>query len=379
MHRARRRRARARLRHAGVGGRGQAGDDDRGALRQDGPSGPAGLDGARRPPVRLLPGRPAHVRGGTPRPEQDAHRSGHRHGHGGEHLPLRHLPADPRGHPPGGRARAGRCMMTARRRLSRRTLLKGGLAVGTDLVVGFRLPFLDRLLAEAQGPGVFAPNQWLRIDRDGVVTIINSVPEMGQGSMTTMPMIVADELDADFDKIRIESAPTDPKVYGNPVTGQQAYGGSRGVRDHLEPLRKAGAAARLMLRQAAAQEWGVPLDEVTTEPGAVVHVPSGRRLLYGQLVDKAQALPVPQNPPLKTKDQFRYIGKDVRRVDVPQKVNGQAVYGIDLKVPGMLVASIERCPVVAGGKVKSFNATAAKALSGVKHVVQVTSGVAVVA
>jgi isoquinoline 1-oxidoreductase subunit beta len=269
--------------------------------------------------------------------------------------------------------------MARRLHLGRRTLLKGGLAVGTGLVIGFRLPLLDRLLAEAQGPGVFAPNQWLRIDRDGVVTIINSVPEMGQGSMTTMPMIVADELDADWDKIRIESAPTDPKVYGNPVTGQMSYGGSRGVRDHLEPLRKAGAAARLMLRQAAAQEWGVPLDEVTTEPGVVVHAPSGRRLTYGQLVDKAQALPVPQNPPLKKKSEFRYIGKDVRRVDVPQKVNGQAVYGIDVKLPGLLVASIEKCPVVAGGKVKSFDATATKAIPGVKHVVQVSSGVAVVA
>ena len=245
--------------------------------------------------------------------------------------------------------------------------------------MGFRLPFLDAILAQTQGAGVFAPNQWLRIDRDGVVTIINSVPEMGQGSMTTMPMIVADELDAEWDRIRVEAAPTDPKVYGNPVTGQQSYGGSRGVRDHLEPLRKAGAAARLMLRQAAAQEWGVPLDEVTTEPGVVIHVPSGRRLPYGQLVDKAQTLPVPQNPPLKTKDQFRYIGKDRPRVDVPQKVNGQAVYGIDVSVPGMLVASIERCPVVAKGQVKSFDATAAKAVPGVRHVVQVSSGVAVVA
>jgi CO/xanthine dehydrogenase Mo-binding subunit len=134
-----------------------------------------------------------------------------------------------------------------------------------------------------------------------------------------------------------------------------------------------------MLRQAAAKEWGVPLDEVTTEPGVVVHVPSGRRLPYGQLVDKAQILPVPQNPPLKSKDQFRYIGKARPRIDVPQKVNGRAVYGIDVKLPGLLVASIEKCPVVAGGKVKSFDATAAKAIPGVKHVVRVTSGVAVVA
>lgn len=269
--------------------------------------------------------------------------------------------------------------MAPHARPSRRALLKGGLAVGTGLVIGFRLPLLDRLLADAQGSGVFAPNQWLRIDRDGVVTIINSVPEMGQGSMTTMPMIVADELDADWDRVRVESAPTNPSLYANPVTRQQSYGGSRGVRDHLEPLRKAGAAARQMLREAAAKEWGVPVDEVTTEPGVAVHVATGRRLLYGQLVDKAQALPVPQNPPLKTKDQFRYIGKARARVDVPQKVNGRAVYGIDVKVPGMLVASIEKCPVVAGGKVKSFDATAAKAIPGVKHVVQVTSGVAVVA
>src|SRR4029077_5819543 len=154
--------------------------------------------------------------------------------------------------------------------------------------------------------------------------------------------------------------------------------GSRGVRDHLEPLRKAGAAARLMLRQAAAQEWGVPLDEVTTEPGVVIHVPSGRRLPYGQLVDKAQALPVPQNPKLKTPDQFKYIGKMVKRRDTPDKVTGRGIYGIDVQVPGMLVGSIERCPVF-GGKVQSFDASAAKAIKGVKDVVQVSNGVAVVA
>ena len=264
-------------------------------------------------------------------------------------------------------------------RISRRTLLRGGLAVGAGLVIGFRSPLQAPAVAEAQGSGLFAPNQWLRIDRDGVVTIVNSVPEMGQGAMTTMPMIVADELDADLDRIRIEQAPANPSLYANPVTGAQSYGGSRGVRDHLQMLRKAGAAGRQMLREAAAQEWGVPVDEVDTEPGAVIHRPTGRRLLYGQLVDKAQGLPVPQNPTLKTKDQFRYIGKDRHRVDVPPKVNGQAVYGIDVQVPGMLIASIERCPVVAGGKVKSFDATAAKAVPGVKQVVQVTSGVAVVA
>jgi isoquinoline 1-oxidoreductase beta subunit len=270
-------------------------------------------------------------------------------------------------------------MATPLARPGRRTLLKGGLAVGAGLVVGFRVPLRDGLVADAQGSGVFAPNQWLRIDRDGVVTIINSVPEMGQGSMTTMPMIIADELDADWDRIRVESAPANPSLYANPVTRQQSYGGSRGVRDHLEMWRKAGAAARQMLREAASQEWGVPVSEVDTEPGVVIHRATGRRLLYGQLVDRAQALPVPQSPPLKTKDQFRYIGKSRPRLDVPAKVNGQAVYGMDVKVPGMLVASIERCPVVAGGKVKRVDATAARAVPGVKHVVEVSRGVAVVA
>jgi isoquinoline 1-oxidoreductase beta subunit len=262
--------------------------------------------------------------------------------------------------------------------LSRRDLLTSGLAIGAGLVVGFRLPLRLPGAAWAQGTGVFAPNQWLRVDRDGVVTIVNSVPEMGQGSLTTMTMIVADELDADWDRIRVEQAPANPKVYGNPVTGSPSYGGSRGVRDHLEPLRRAGAAARQMLREAGAQEWGVPVSEVETEPGVVIHRPTGRRLVYGQLVDRAQQLPVPQNPTLKTPAQFRYIGKERNRLDVPAKVTGKAVYGIDVQVPGMLVASIERCPVF-GGKAQSFDATAAKAVPGVKHVVHVSNGVAVVA
>ena len=178
--------------------------------------------------------------------------------------------------------------------VTRRTLLKGGLTIGAGLVIGFELPLSGVARALAQQAGVFAPNQWLKIDRDGVVTITNSVPEMGQGSMTTMPMIVADELDADWSKIKVEQAPANPALYANPVTKTQSYGGSRGVRDHLEMWRKAGAAARTMLKQAAAKEWGVPESEVDTEPGTVIHRPSGRKLMYGQLVDKAAQLPVPR-------------------------------------------------------------------------------------
>jgi isoquinoline 1-oxidoreductase subunit beta len=261
--------------------------------------------------------------------------------------------------------------------LSRRALLKGSLAVG--LTVGFRLLPRGTGSAHAQTPGVFAPNQWLSIDRDGLVTITNSVPEMGQGSMTTTTIIIADELDADWKRIRVEQAPADPQRYANPVTRSQAYGGSRGVRDHMEMWRKSAAAARAMLKQAAADEWGVPVDSVDTEPGVVVHRPTGRRLVYGRLVDRAQALPVPQSPTLKTPDQFRYIGKKVHRLDTPEKTTGRGIYGMDVQVPGMLVASIERPPVVSGGKVQSFDATAAKAIPGVKHVVPVTSGIAVVA
>src|SRR2546421_284386 len=263
-------------------------------------------------------------------------------------------------------------------KLPRRALLKGGAALGAGLVIGFRLP-LDAAAQPAQTtPGVFAPNQWLRIDRDGIVTITNSVPEMGQGAMTATPMIIADELDADWSKIRTEQAPANPKLYANPVTGNQSYGGSRGVRDHLAMWRKAAAAAREMLMQAAASEWAVPVESVETEPGAVVHRPTGRRLLYGQLVDRAQALPVPQDPKLKTPDKFRYIGKHVHRRDTPEKVTGRGIYGVDVRLPGMLVASIERCPVF-GGKVKSFDGTAAKQVKGVKQVVQVSNGIAVVA
>jgi isoquinoline 1-oxidoreductase beta subunit len=260
--------------------------------------------------------------------------------------------------------------------VTRRAILTGGAALGAGLVLGFRLP-LD---AAAQTAGVFEPNQWLRIDRDGIVTITSSVPEMGQGSMTTMPMVIADELDADWSKIKVEQAPANPKLYANPVTGAQAYGGSRGVRDHLALWRKSAAAARQMLREAAAKEWNVPETEVETEPGVVIHRPSGRTLLYGQLVDKAAQLPVPQNPTLKRKEQFRYMGKEgaAARLDVPMKVDGKAVYGMDVKLPGLLVASIERCPVF-GGTVQSFDATAAKAVKGVRQVVKVTNGVAVVA
>jgi isoquinoline 1-oxidoreductase beta subunit len=266
-----------------------------------------------------------------------------------------------------------------KRDITRRALLRGSVAIGAGLTIGFEFPARGAARAFAQSrPGLFKPNQWLSVDRDGVVTIVNSVPEMGQGSLTTTPMIIADELDADWKDVKVEQAPANPALYANPVTKSQSYGGSRGVRDHLEMWRKAAASAREMLMQAAANDWGVPMSEVTTEPGAVVHKSSGRRAPYGTLVDKAAQLPVPQNPKLKDPSQFRYIGKMVKRRDTPEKVTGKGVYGMDVQMPGLLVASIERCPVF-GGTLKSFDATETKKVAGVKDVVAVTNGVAVVA
>lgn len=260
-------------------------------------------------------------------------------------------------------------------RLSRRALLKGGLALGAGLTIGFRLS--GGGLA-AQSRKVFAPNAWIRIDADGWVTIVNSQSEMGQGTLTSMAMIVADELEADWSKVRVEQAPVDPR-YGNPgFGGQQFTAGSFSIRGLLTTWRRAGAAAREMLIAAAAKEWGVPASEVYAEQGKVIHRPTGRVVTYGALADKAGQLPVPQNPTLKTRDQFKLIGKKMARLDTPDKVTGRAIYGIDVTVPGMLVASVERCPVF-GGKVASFDATKARGVKGVRQVVQISSGVAVVA
>ena len=258
--------------------------------------------------------------------------------------------------------------------VSRRTLLKGGLALGAGLAIGFEIP----AGRGARAQNVFAPNAWVRIDRDGIVTVLNEKSEMGQGTLTTMAMIVADELDADWSKVKIEQAPADP-VYGNPIIGnQQTTVGSSSIRGSMMIWRKAGAAAREMLIAAAAKKWGVSADEVYADQGAVYHRPSGRKLTYGELVDEAAQLPVPQNPRLKTRDQFKLIGKNIPRRDTPDKVTGRAMFGIDTVLPDMLVATVQRCPVF-GGTVQRFDASRAKAVKGVKDVIQVSGGVGVVA
>ncbi len=264
---------------------------------------------------------------------------------------------------------------------SRRNFLKAGAAAGGGLLISVYLPPFAWAQAgeqsKAAAGAVFAPNIWLRIGADDSVTVIQSQIEMGQGVMTAMPMLVAEELDADWSKIRLEWAPADP-AYGNPqMRGVQMTASSQSTRGYWKPLREAGATARAMLVTAASQTWGVPEDSCATEKGEVIHQPSGRRLRYGALAEKASTLPVPQQVPLKRQKDFRLLGRSLPRRDVPEKVTGKAVFGIDIQRPNLLVARVLRCPVF-GGKVAGLNAGKAKAVPGVREVVPVGSGLGAV-
>jgi isoquinoline 1-oxidoreductase subunit beta len=261
--------------------------------------------------------------------------------------------------------------------LNRRSFLQVSAAAGGGLLVGTYLhPWTDGETLEAAGS--FEPNVWIKVNADDTVRIMLTMLEMGQGVMTSMPMLVAEELDFDWTKIKTEWAGADPK-YGNPnFGGQQLTAGSNSVRGMWKVLREAGATTRVMLVQAAAQTWGVAENTCTTDKGEVIHQATGRRLKYGTLVDKAAALPVPTGVTLKDPKTFKLLGNSLARLDVPEKVNGTAMFGIDVKLPGLLTAKVVRCPVF-GGKVARFNADKAKAVPGVKQVVQISTGVAVVA
>src|SRR6266513_3848759 len=265
--------------------------------------------------------------------------------------------------------------MSAPSNVSRRDFLETTAAAGAGLVIGFHLPAGGRFAAAAAAP--FAPNAWLRISPDHSVLILVDRSEMGQGVTTALPMLIAEELDADWTKVKIESAPAD-KAYINPMFGMQGTGGSTSVRAAYTPLRKAGAAAREMLLAAAAETWGVEKSACRAEKGAVIHTPSNRRLTYGQLAAKAATVPLPGDVPLKAPQDWKILGTRVKRLDSPPKVDGSAQFGIDAKAPGLLVAVVARSPVF-GGTAKTFDAAKAKAVPGVKHVVQISTGVAVVA
>jgi isoquinoline 1-oxidoreductase beta subunit len=251
---------------------------------------------------------------------------------------------------------------------TRREFLQTTAAAGATLIIGFHLP---RTTHDVRRTASFKPNAWLEILPDGTVNIWTGRSEMGQGVRTAMPMIVAEELAADWKMVRVIQADAN-RAYGDQMTV-----GSRSVQSGWQPLRLAGAAAREMLISAAALTWSVPRAQCHAEKGTVLHT-SGKSLGYGQLTERAATLPVPENPPLKSPSEYSILGTHVPRVDVPAKVTGRAQFGIDVRVAGMAFAAVARCPVF-GGQVKSFDATAARAVPGVKDVVQISRGVAVVA
>ena len=260
--------------------------------------------------------------------------------------------------------------------IGRRDFLKTGTLMGGGLILGFYLPLRGSSSVASNPQGAsFMPNAFIRIGTDEIVTIIVNKSEMGQGVYTSLPMLVAEELEVDWSRIRVEPAPVDP-AYNHTQWGVQGTGGSTSVWSEWERLRKAGATARAMLVKAAANIWKVHPGSCRAEKGFVIHDPTQRRISYGKLVEKASKMDPPKDVLLKEPKDFKIIGRLRRRLDTPEKTNGKAIFGIDAKFPGMLTAVVARPPVF-GGRVKSFNTDKTKAVLGVKEVVQIDSGVAV--
>lgn len=264
--------------------------------------------------------------------------------------------------------------------LSRRLFVQTTATSVAGLVIGFHLPGFGRFagMAMAAGPAAsYAPNAFVRIAKDSSVTIIINKSEMGQGVYTSLAQIIAEELDCDWQKISAESAPVAP-VYNHTGFGMQMTGGSTAIASSYDQHRMIGATARALLVQAAADTWKVTPASCSTENGFVLHAKTGKKLAYGELAEKANALPAPTKVTLKDPKRFKLIGKALKRLDAPVKVNGKARFGLDVRLPGLHYAVVARSPVF-GGKLKSFDATAAKAVEGVVDVYQVPTGVAVVA
>jgi isoquinoline 1-oxidoreductase beta subunit len=261
---------------------------------------------------------------------------------------------------------------------SRRRFLKASGTTGAALVVSFALPLgASRVFAAtAAGNTGFTPNAFLRITPDNRITVVCGSSEMGQGVLTAIPMLVAEELDADWKLVSVEQAPSDT-AYKNPLFGMQATGGSTTIRAFYTPMRQAGAAAREMLVAAAAARWGVDAKSLKTQASHVIG-PKGKKLSYGALVADAAKQPVPAKPALKNTADFTIVGKPTRRLDTPGKINGSTRFGLDAHVDGMLVAVMARAPMQ-GAKPVKFDEAAAKAIKGVHSVIAIPDGVAVLA
>jgi len=264
--------------------------------------------------------------------------------------------------------------------LSRRRFLSVSAAVGGGLVIGFTTDPLIGVADAAQSVASppFTPNAFVRIGGDGKIVLTMPYVEMGQGTYTSIPMLIAEELEVDLKQVRLEHAPPNEKLYGNPLLGVQATGNSNAIRGAWQPLRQAGATARAMLVSAAAQRWNVDPMSCRAQSGEVLHEPTGRRSKYGELAADAARMPVPQSVVLKRAADFKLIGTPAKRLDTPSKVNGTAVYGIDARPPGVKIATLAQSPVF-GGRVKSVNDAKAKAVKGVRQIVRLDDAVAVVA
>lgn len=261
---------------------------------------------------------------------------------------------------------------------SRRTVLAGSAAAAGAFTFGFAIPFADEASAQSAG-AVKEINAWVVVHPDDKVVIRIARSEMGQGTLTGLAQLVAEELNCDWSKVTTEYPTPGQNIVRNRVWGNFSTGGSRGIRESHEYVRKGGAAARTMLIQAAAAQWNVPAAECAADKGVITHKASGRSIRYGQVAEAASKLEAPKDVALKDPKDWTIAGKPLKRLDTVAKTNGSKVYGADLKMPGMLNAAIKDCPVF-GGKVKSFEAAKVLSMPGVKHVLQVgDSAVTVVA
>jgi isoquinoline 1-oxidoreductase beta subunit len=263
--------------------------------------------------------------------------------------------------------------------LERRQFLKLTAVAGGGLLIGFHLPSLAASRDGYHlGSNHFSPNSWIHLAPDDTVTLMVATSELGQGSMTAIPMLLAEELEADWAKIKVAPAPVNPD-FNNPLTNRQSTGGSTAVRGYWELLPRVGAGTRELLIAAAATTWDVSVKGCHARNSEVIHKASGRRLRYGMLLAVASKLTPPADVRLKHPKDYHLIGSSPLRLDTPAKVNGSAVFGCDVRRPGMLTAVVARCPVFGGKPKKGYNAAAARAVPGVRKVVAIDSGIAVVA
>src|ERR1700731_3646062 len=327
--------------------------------------------------MRLLPVGPDHVRFGAvgEQPASDGCR--YRRCDVRQYLPLWDLPPYSRGDQRGRAIERTEGLTMILDHLTRRSFLRAGAAAGGGLMLSLRLPFASGKAEAADADG-FAPNAFIRIADDGQIVLTMPYVEMGQGTYTSIPMLIAEELEVDLKQVRLEHAPPNEKLYANPLLGVQATGNSNAVRASWQPLRQAGAIARTMLVSAAAKRWNVDPASCRAQRGEVLHVPTTRRLTYGELVAGAAQIPIPNNVALKRPEDFKLIGTPAKRLDTPAKANGTAVYGIDVRPPGVKIATLAQSPVF-GGRVKSVDDAAAKAVKGVRQIVRLDDAVAVVA